>query len=105
MAYLRRCSEMTPSWCSAGSPGRPRRKSPDGGRFEVFLIDKRTNAKAGGFHATSPRQEAISVGSSSEDNKIAERYPWLQAVRPVKVDGGWVSRGDGHVYWAQRLQG
>ncbi|MEV0881680.1 hypothetical protein AB0I85_28055 [Micromonospora echinofusca] len=74
----------------------------DGGYFAIFLIDKRTNLKPGSFSASSPRQEAVSLGSAGTDNKIAERYPWLQGAGYVRQGNSWWSYGsrlavfDGH---------
>ncbi|UFN93295.1 hypothetical protein [Micromonospora aurantiaca] len=64
----------------------------DGGYFAIFLIDKRTNLKPGSFSA-SPRQEAVSVGSAGVENKIPERYPWLQGAGDVKEGNSWWSYG------------
>lgn len=65
----------------------------DGGYFAIFLIDKRTNVKAGSFSVSSPRQEAISAGGAGVENKIAERHPWLQGAGDVKVGDTWWSYG------------
>ncbi|MET7805990.1 hypothetical protein [Micromonospora chersina] len=75
-------------------------KPLDGGYFAIFLIDKRINRKVGHFvassprqSASSPRQEAISVGNAGAENKIPERYPWLQGAGDVKEGNTWWSYG------------
>ncbi|WP_327027859.1 hypothetical protein OG989_19045 [Micromonospora sp. NBC_01740] len=68
-------------------------KPLDGGYFAIFLIDKRTNLKPGNFSASSPRQEAVDLGSASVENKIAERYSWLQGAGDVKEGNSWWSYG------------
>ncbi|TYB36942.1 hypothetical protein FXF50_16845 [Micromonospora sp. AP08] len=75
-------------------------KPLDGGYFAIFLIDKRVNRKVGSFiassprqSASSPRQEAISVGNAGVENKIPERYPWLQGAGDVKEGNTWWSYG------------
>lgn len=68
-------------------------KPLDGGYFAVFLIDKRINRKVGSFSASSPRQEAISAGGTGVENKIPERYPWLQGAGDVKEGDTWWSYG------------
>ncbi|WP_328475020.1 hypothetical protein OHA21_17065 [Actinoplanes sp. NBC_00393] len=65
----------------------------DGGYFAIFLIDKRSDVKPGYFSATSPRQDAVSPGSAGVENKIVERYPWLQGAGDIKVENGWLSAG------------
>uniref|UniRef100_UPI0019084FCC hypothetical protein n=1 Tax=Micromonospora coerulea TaxID=47856 RepID=UPI0019084FCC len=68
-------------------------KPLDGGYFAIFLIEKRTNRKAGSFSASSPRQEAIGAGSAGVENKIPERYPWLKGAGDVKEGNTWWSYG------------
>ncbi|MEU5936246.1 hypothetical protein [Micromonospora sp. NPDC047187] len=50
-------------------------KPLDGGYFAIFLIDKRTNRKAGSFSASSPLPDAISAGSAGVENKIPSAIP------------------------------
>ncbi|MGN9774663.1 hypothetical protein ACTMS0_02595 [Micromonospora sp. H33] len=68
-------------------------KPLDGGYFAIFLIDKRTNRKAGSFSASSPRPDAISAGSAGVENKIPERYPWLKGAGDIKVGDTWWTHG------------
>ncbi|WP_238449566.1 hypothetical protein [Micromonospora sp. 4G55] len=68
-------------------------KPLDGGYFAIFLIDKRTNLKPGSFCASSPLQEAVGLGSAGVENKIAERYSWLQGAGYVREGNSWWSYG------------
>ncbi|MET8461553.1 hypothetical protein ABZ422_20095 [Micromonospora zamorensis] len=68
-------------------------KPLDGGYFAIFLIDKRTNLKPGNFSASSPLQEAVGLGSAGVENKIAERYSWLQGAGDVREGNSWWSYG------------
>ncbi|GAA4572144.1 hypothetical protein GCM10023176_34430 [Micromonospora coerulea] len=69
-------------------------KPLDGGWFAIFLIDKRTNAKPGTISAASLRQEAIDVGNHRADNKIAERYPWLEGAGNRRVGDIFVTSSE-----------
>ncbi|MFC4019464.1 hypothetical protein ACFOW4_16185 [Micromonospora sp. GCM10011542] len=68
-------------------------KPLDGGYFAIFLIDKRTNLKPGSFSALSPLQEAVGLGSAGVENKIADRYSWLQGTGDVREGNSWWSYG------------
>ncbi|GAB3947738.1 hypothetical protein [Micromonospora vulcania] len=73
---------------------QPPPKPLDGGRFVVFLIDKRTNRKPAELVATAS-QEAVSLGSAGVENRIAERYSWLRGAGDVKVgENEWRSSGN-----------
>ncbi|MCM0673737.1 hypothetical protein NCC78_03300 [Micromonospora phytophila] len=60
-------------------------KPLDGGYFAIFLIDKRTKHKPGTFGVSAPGEEAVSVGTAGVENKIAQRYPWLEGAGYIKV--------------------
>jgi hypothetical protein len=65
----------------------------------LVVIDKRDNRRVlfVGWDRPAARvsdhDPAISNGSEGRDRRVAERYPWLSAMRPQSVDVGGRSQG------------
>lgn len=65
-----------------------------GGWFEILVIDQRTHTKPVSFSVSSPRVDAVSIGSDFVLYDVERKYAWLRGAGPIQVGDSWRDNGD-----------